>query len=147
MAMIVVGSKDTARIIVSSDFITVIVTMLNTDSGIETELNNYLSSQPEGTYEEWIRTLHPEAKENVLLEGLGGLIDPEFYAEDNHHRNIWNSHSANKRQQVPSTPVGSESSDDVEIFDLLGDKQTIISAAAVSPSTNVSPDVDLLSFD
>jgi hypothetical protein len=114
---------------------------------LEKKLNEYISSHPEGVYEEWIGTLHPEAKEDCLLEGLGGeiLIDQEYYAEDSEHRNLWNTRVEDQKRKVPSTPVGSESNDDVEIFDLLGDKEKISSPWA--SATQVSPDVDLMSFD
>ena len=115
---------------------------------IETKLNEFIASHPKAAYEEWIGTLHPEAKENCLLEGLGGeiIIDQEYYAEDSVYRNVWNSHVEDGHRKVPATPSGSESSDDVEIFDLLGDKEKITSPVR-SPSTPLSPDVDLMSFD
>lgn len=115
---------------------------------IEQKLSEYISSHPDASYEEWIGAIHPEAKEKCLLEGLGGeiLIDQEYYAEESEHRNLWNVHADQKRTKVPASPVGSESSDDVEIVDLLGNKERIISPAA-SPSRKVSPEEDLMSFD
>ena len=117
-------------------------------SQIETKLNEFIASHPKAAYEEWIGTLHPEAKESCLLEGLGGeiLIDQEYYAEDSEHRNVWNSRMEDGSRKVPATPSGSESTDDLEIFDLLGDKEKI-ACPSWSPSTVVSPDVDLMSFD
>jgi len=119
-------------------------------SPIEQKLKEFISSHPEGIYEEWIGSIHPEAKENSLLEGLGGgilIIDQEYYAEDSEHRTLWNDRIEDSRRKVPATPTGSESADDVEIFDLLGDKNEKVSTTTSFPSSPVSPDVDLLSFD
>ena len=119
-------------------------------SNIEQQFKEFIASHPTGTYEEWIGSLHPESKEKCLLEGLGGelLIDQEFYAEDNEHRLIWNSHLDNKRTEVPSSPAGSESGDhdSAMIADLLGDGDAMVSPLS-SPRREVSPDEDLLSFD
>lgn len=118
---------------------------------IEKKFDEFVSSHPRGTYEEWISTLHPEAKEKCLLEGLGGeiLIDPEYYAEDNEHRKLWNAHLDSKRTMVPATPTSSDNSenhDSAIITDLLGDGEAMVSPAG-SPSQKASVEKDLLSFD
>lgn len=122
-----------------------------TQSNIEKQFNEFVSSHPTGTYEEWIGALHPEAKEKCLLEGLGGelIIDQEYYAEDNVHRLLWNAHLENKRMEVPSSPAGSEAGDNHDstmIADLLGDGDAMVSPLS-SPRRDVAPGEDLLSFD
>mmetsp|Transcript_66062 Transcript_66062/g.184697 ORF Transcript_66062/g.184697 Transcript_66062/m.184697 type:complete len:123 (+) Transcript_66062:115-483(+) len=121
-----------------------------TPSNIEKQFNEFVSSNPTGTYEEWIGSLHPEAKEKCLLEGLGGeiIIDQEYYTEDNDHRKLWNEHLDKKRTQVPAIPSGCDSSDnhDSAIFDLLGDGEAMLSPPS-SPKKDMSPDQDLLSFE
>ena len=112
------------------------------------KFTEFVSSHPQGTYEEWIGSLHPEAKEKCLLEGLGGeiLIDQEYYAEDNEHRQMWNSHLDNKRMEAPAAPKSCDSSenhDSAMITDLLGDGEFMISPT----SKKVSLEQDLLSFD
>jgi hypothetical protein len=119
-------------------------------TNIETQFNEYVSSHPTGTYEEWIGTLHPEAKEKCLLEGLGDeiIIDQDYYSEDNDHRKMWNEHLDSKRVGAPATPSGCDASDDYDsaMIDLLGDGEAMLSPPT-SPKKNVSLDDDLLSFD
>ena len=46
-------------------------------------LQEFLQTNPQATYEEWIQDLHPD---NVYEEG----IDHRFYVHDSDHRLLWN---------------------------------------------------------
>ena len=52
---------------------------------IQEHLKSFLKEYPQGSYEDWIRDLHPD---NVNEKD--NSIDPRFYVPDDHHRLIWN---------------------------------------------------------
>jgi len=55
-------------------------------------LREFLEEQPDSTYEEWIRDIHPDnvddQRYNSYDDGL--IIDHRFYVETSDHRIIWN---------------------------------------------------------
>ena len=53
-------------------------------------LQEFLREKPDGTYEEWLRSLHPENDyEGKLLEGFSEL-DHRFYVKESDHLKMWN---------------------------------------------------------
>ena len=129
---------------------------MSTATMIEKEFYEFVSSHPSGTYEEWIGSLHPEAKEKCLLEGLGGeiIIDQEYYQENNDHRKMWNEHLDQKRVEAPSMPRAFDSSSDAAsnnndsaMLDLLGDGEEMVSPPMSPNNKSVGVDDDLLSFE
>lgn len=51
---------------------------------------HFLEDHPNGTYEQWIRELHPD---NTCSDQKDyATIDHRFYLSDSDHRNIWNKH-------------------------------------------------------
>ena len=53
-------------------------------------LQEFLREKPDGTYEEWLRSLHPENDyEGKLLEGFSEL-DHRFYMKESDHLKMWN---------------------------------------------------------
>mmetsp|Transcript_40519 Transcript_40519/g.49330 ORF Transcript_40519/g.49330 Transcript_40519/m.49330 type:complete len:185 (+) Transcript_40519:2-556(+) len=58
---------------------------------VRDHLRSYLDENPNGSYEGWIRELHPEnsRQENKEEEDV---IDHRFYAEGSDHRILWNEH-------------------------------------------------------
>lgn len=129
--------------------------MSSSTSNMEEHFNTFVQSHPEATYEEWIGDMNPQAKEECLLEGLGGeiLIDSQYYTKDSTHRQWWNEHLAGQRRQVPAADAIDEEADtdaaNGVISDLLGGA-TSQATPPGSPSkeTKTFPvDQDLLSFD
>eukprot|EP00591_Stephanopyxis_turris_P017470 CAMPEP_0195540160 /NCGR_PEP_ID=MMETSP0794_2-20130614/50430_1 /TAXON_ID=515487 /ORGANISM="Stephanopyxis turris, Strain CCMP 815" /LENGTH=248 /DNA_ID=CAMNT_0040674225 /DNA_START=183 /DNA_END=929 /DNA_ORIENTATION=+ len=58
---------------------------------ITVHLEGFIQNNPEGTYEGWLRELHPENHhEGSLLSGYIEL-DHRFYVKDNGHMNLWNA--------------------------------------------------------
>lgn len=124
---------------------------------MEEHFHSFVENHPQATYEEWIGDLHPNAKEECLLEGLGGeiLIDSEYYEAENGHRQLWNKNLAGKRVEVPATvsnaePLadGEESSANLMITDLLGTSQlTPPGSPANKEGSNFPLEKDLMSFD
>lgn len=67
-------------------------------------LQQFLSQEPTGTYEEWIACLHPEnvtlqPKKSTRLFGMGKsandnvlVLDHRFYIQDSDHRRLWNEY-------------------------------------------------------
>ena len=63
----------------------------------KSHLEEFLIKNPSGSYEEWIRELHPD---NV---DQNGILDHRFYLEDSDHRQLWNDSLAGSvRDHVPS---------------------------------------------
>ena len=53
-------------------------------------LHEFLQDTPHGTYEEWLRSLHPENDyEGKLLEGFSEL-DHRFFVKESDHLKMWN---------------------------------------------------------
>ena len=53
-------------------------------------LQEFLQERPDGTYEEWLRALHPENDyEGKLLEGFSEL-DHRFFVKESDHLKMWN---------------------------------------------------------
>jgi len=53
-------------------------------------LQEFLKEKPDGTYEDWLRALHPENDyEGKLLEGFSEL-DHRFYVKESDHLKMWN---------------------------------------------------------
>lgn len=61
---------------------------------IESHLEEFLETDPDGTYEGWISSLHPDnTNENVNPNHPtfgGGPIDHRFYVKESDHRILWN---------------------------------------------------------
>lgn len=57
---------------------------------ITDHLNEFLTENPLGTFEEWIEDLHPEnANQGELLRDIQ-QIDERFYVMESDHRRLWN---------------------------------------------------------
>lgn len=64
---------------------------------IEKHLDSFLRIHPDGTYEEWIRELHPEnVQQGKILDDLW-VIDERFYVESSDHRKLWNERRPSKQ--------------------------------------------------
>ena len=53
---------------------------------IKEHLKDFIMQNPDSSYEQWIRELHPDNAEYVDSR----VIDHRFYATDSDHRQMWN---------------------------------------------------------
>lgn len=68
---------------------------------IENSLEEFLTKEPDSTYEQWIEYLHPEnIFEGQLLPGMSKEVDLRFYIEESDHRRIWNQRVTTPLRQV-----------------------------------------------
>lgn len=128
----------------------------NNSKKMEEHFHSFVQSHPGASYEEWVEDWNPEAKEDCLLEGLGGelLIDSKYYTEDNVNRQLWNS-NVDSRHQVPAATAVATCNG--ILSDLLGGGELAASSQLTPPtspakankdSDNSFPlDQDLMSFD
>jgi hypothetical protein len=62
-------------------------------------LEEFLTKNPSGTYEEWIQDLHPENANQGLLFSDIQQIDERFYVQESDHRRLWNEAIEEQQQQ------------------------------------------------
>ena len=62
-------------------------------------LEEFLTKNPLGTYEEWIQDLHPENANQGLLFSDIQQIDERFYVQESDHRRLWNEAIEEQQQQ------------------------------------------------
>jgi len=71
---------------------------------------HFLEDHPNGTYEQWIRELHPD---NTCAFRQRVAIDHRFYLSDSDHRNLWNEHLGDgARAHVPARHLSEKTSSD-----------------------------------
>mmetsp|Transcript_31770 Transcript_31770/g.47224 ORF Transcript_31770/g.47224 Transcript_31770/m.47224 type:complete len:270 (-) Transcript_31770:132-941(-) len=88
---------------------------------MQADLVGFLEKTPDGTYEQWIESYHPEnAFEGSLLPGLSKTIDHRFYVKESDHRKLWNDNVpdrivparthmfADNEDQVPTDLLGGD---------------------------------------
>lgn len=87
---------------------------------IITHLNAFVEKKPTGTYEQWLRELHPENDyEGQLLEGFSE-IDHRLYVEQSDHLIMWNENLNGIRIRAePKYRTGGHIKQDTEVVDLL----------------------------
>lgn len=129
-------------------------------------LDEFLSKRPDGTYEQWLRELHPENDyEGRLLQGFSEL-DHRFYVKESDHLRFWNESieteiaekGQSQREPVAARyRVGGHEEDRkksaVDLLDMAyapSPAEPVLDPHSTSPVdgvTNVDVTDDLLSFD
>jgi len=101
---------------------------------ITDHLDEFLTKNPVGTYEEWIQDLHPEnANQGQLFNDIQ-QIDERFYVMESDHRKLWN-HAIEKQEKAKH---GNANNKDMYAYRLVKPR-TQIWGKAPGAATNVSP--------
>ena len=113
-------------------------------------LQEFLREKPGGTYEEWLRSLHPENDyEGKLLEGFSEL-DHRFYVKESDHLKMWNESVDEEMKNMEGSDSGKVQRQKVEARYRLGgheeDKCTVdlldLDGGGAVQNGNVSGGVD-----
>ena len=120
---------------------------------IQQHWQQFIAKNETATYEEWIKSLHPEEASEGLL-GMGDIvIDPKFYQEGNDHLKFWNDHLDSKRSPVQGSSPSPQNGDEAFVgFDLLsgdGENDSQASPQSVPRQTisTLAPGEDLMKFN
>lgn len=121
----------------------------NNNQQFQEQFEKFQKENPNGCYEEWIRTLHPTEASDGLLDLGSTIIDAKYYYEDTPELQFWNTHA---KTPVAATPKANKGESSL-FLDFLSDEEAgkdendSQSSPQSIPRRTIQPGEDLLKFD